>query len=96
MVVPHDDRFNLKSFTLQAMIFPTTPDKGMQGILNKWDHSKKKGYGMLIDDKGCLTVGMANDKGKVAWLSSGKPLLRKVWYLAAATYDAETGKLKLY
>jgi len=96
VVVPHDDRFNLKSFTLQAMIFPTTPDKGMQGILNKWDHSKKKGYGMLIDDKGCLAVGMANDKGKVAWLSSGKPLLRKVWYLAAATYDAETGKLKLY
>jgi N,N-dimethylformamidase len=96
VVVPHDPRFNVSSFTLQAMIFPTTPDKGMQGILTKWDHGKKRGYGLLIDEKGCLAVGLGNDKGKLALLSSGKPLLRKVWYLAAASYDAETGKLKLY
>ena len=25
-----------------------------------------------------------------------KKLMRKVWYLVAASYDAETGKLKLY
>ena len=29
-------------------------------------------------------------------LSSEKKLMNKVWYLVAASYDAETGKLKLY
>ena len=33
---------------------------------------------------------------QVTTLSSEKELMRKVWYLVAATYDAETGKLKLY
>ena len=70
IIIPQDDRLNTESFTLQAYIFPTTPDKGQQGILTKW-----------------------NDQAK---LSSEKKLMRKVWYLVAATYDANSGKLKLY
>ena len=37
LIVPQDDRLNTSSFTLQAYIFPTTPDKGRQGILTKWN-----------------------------------------------------------
>ena len=37
VVIPHDERLNTKNFTLQAYIFPTTPDKGKQGILTKWN-----------------------------------------------------------
>ena len=35
VVIPHDERLNAKSFTLQAYIFPTLPEKGKQGILTK-------------------------------------------------------------
>ena len=34
--------------------------------------------------------------GQLTKLSSEKKLMRKVWYLVAATYDANSGKLKLY
>ena len=36
VIVPHDDRMSVSSFTIQAFIFPTTPTKGRQGILTKW------------------------------------------------------------
>ena len=100
VVIPADDRLNLTSFTLQAFIFPTTPgpgphgychDKGMQGIVTKWQVGAKSGYGLFIDEQGCLVVMIGGARGKVTRLSSDKPLRRKVWYLVAATYDADTG-----
>ena len=32
IVIPQHDNLNVESFTIQAYIFPTTPDKGRQGI----------------------------------------------------------------
>ena len=34
--------------------------------------------------------------GQVTTLSSEKKLMAKVWYLVAASYNTETGKVKLY
>ncbi len=96
VVIPQDDRLNVESFTLQAYIFPTTPGKGRQGLLTKWNEVKKTGYGLFIDDKGCLSVMIGGTNGQVTVLSSGKKLLTKVWYLAAASYDAASGKVMLY
>ena len=92
-IVPHDARLSVSSFTVQAFIFPTTPPKGRQGILTKWVDDT--GYGLFVDDAGCLALCIG-DGNHVHTLSSGKPLLRKVWYLAAASYDAETGAVQLY
>ena len=96
VVIPQNERLNTKSFTIQAYIFPTTPDKGRQGLLTKWNEKSKSGYGLFIDEKACLSVMIGDGAGQVMTLSSEKKLMRKVWYLAAASYDAETGKLKLY
>ena len=96
VVIPQDDRLNTKSFTLQAYIFPTTPDKGRQGILTKWNDKTKSGYGLFVDENECLSVMIGDGAGQVMNLSSEKKLMRKVWYLVAASYDAETGKVKLY
>ena len=40
VVIPQDDRLNVQSFTLQAYIFPTTPEKGRQGLLTKWNEAR--------------------------------------------------------
>ena len=90
-IVPQHDNLNLKSFTIQAFIFPTTPDKGRQGILTKFNEKEKKGYGLFIDENGCLSLEIG-DGSQVVKISSEKKLLRKVWYLAVATFDAETKK----
>ena len=96
IVIPQDERLNTTSFTLQAYIFPTTPDKGKQGILTKWNEKTQSGYGLFIDENSCLSVMIGDGGGQTTSVSSEKKLMRKVWYLVAATYDAETGKLKLY
>ena len=96
VIIPQDDRMNVESFTLQAYIFPTTPDKGKQGILTKWNEANSSGYGLFVDDEGCLCLMIGDGDGQVFKVSSEKKLMRKVWYLIAASYDAETGKVILY
>lgn len=94
--VQPDARLDLSSFTLQAFIFPTTPDKGAQGIVTKWIGPRQSGYGMFVDDDGSLACWIGDGKGKTTKVSTGKPLLRKVWYLAAVSFDAKSGRIKVY
>lgn len=105
VVIPADARLDCASFTLQAFIFPTTPgpgphgychDKGMQGIVTKWDVGRRAGYGLFIDEAGCLVAMIGNGRSAPTVVSSRKPLRRKVWYLAAVSYDAATGQVVLY
>ena len=96
VVVPQDERLNVESFTLQCYIFPTTPEKGRQGLLTKWVEESKSGYGLFIDDNSCLSVEIGDGRGLAMNLSSDKKLLRKVWYLVAVSYDARTGRVTLY
>ena len=56
VVIPADHRMNTESFTLQAFIFPTTPDKGVQGILTKWLDGRGSGYGLFVDETGILVA----------------------------------------
>ncbi len=93
-VIPNDDRFNVRSFTLQAMIFPTTPEKGLQGLLGKWSSEDNSGYALVLESDGSLGLWVGGESG-VAKVSTGKPLLKRVWYQVSATYDADSGEIKL-
>ena len=64
---------------MQAYIFPTTPTKGKQGILTKWNENDKSGYGLFIDDDSCLSLMIGDGSGQLMKLSSEKKLMRKVW-----------------
>ncbi len=96
VIVPQEDRLNVESFTLQAYIFPTTPEKGRQGIITKWAEQNNCGYGLFIDSDGCLSLEIGDGKGQMLHLSSGKKLMRKVWYLVAATFNEQSGRVTLY
>ncbi len=85
----------LDSFTVQAMIWPTTPDKRAQGLVTRWSGRSKRGFALVIDDKGCAAIVLGNGK-TVTTLSSGKPLLGRDWYFVAASYDAKTKTVRLY
>src|SRR6476619_4167423 len=38
------------SFTIQAWVLPTTPDKVRQGLISKWSATDPAGFALLIDD----------------------------------------------
>ena len=86
----------LGSFTVQAMIWPTTPGKGEQGIVTKWDPRSRTGFALVIDDAGSVALRLGMADGMVETVSVGKPLLERHWYLAAASYDAESGRVTVH
>lgn len=94
-LVPGNRHFDgLGSFTLQAMIWPTTVEKGVQTIL-----ALQNGHGgavLGIGADGALTIRLTDDQGATETLSTGKPMLSREWYFAGVSYDAGTGELNLY
>ena len=86
----------LTSFTLQAMIWPTTPGKGMQSIISKRSMTDRGGFGLVIDDQGAIALGLGDGKGRAELITSGKPLVARHWYFVAASYDAKTKQVCVY
>ncbi len=79
------------SFTVQAMIWPTTAVKGWQGLLGWWSEPRECGFGLFIEDHAELLLAVGDGQGKVGLVRSGKKLIDRQWYLVAASYDAGTG-----
>ncbi len=84
------------SFTLQCWIYPTTPQKGPQGILTKWSASDGTGYGLFVDHNGSLALWIGDQTGRVERLSTGKPLHAASWYFVAGVFDADGPRVSLY
>ena len=74
VMVPDNPALRLSgSFTLQAWIAATTPQKGVQGIISKWSEDERLGYALVVDDDGSLGLRIG-DKGQVARARTGTPL----------------------
>ena len=43
-------------FTLQAWIYHTTPQEGLQGLLAKFSSHDQSGYGLFVEEDGSLTL----------------------------------------
>lgn len=83
-------------FTLQAWIYPTTPQKGkVQGVLSKWS-SDEVGYGLVIGQNGDLGLWIGDNAGDVTRLYTGKALRASEWYFVAGTLDADARVVYLY
>ena len=83
------------SFTVQAWVFPTTPDRGEQGLMANWIGETASGFALLIDDAGALAMRLGDGNGNVAQVSTGRPLAARRWHLVAAAYDAATNELRV-
>jgi N,N-dimethylformamidase len=79
----------LSSFTLAATIWPTTPNKGRQGIVAKYDPALTAGFALFIDADGAGALA-----GDVT-VSAGKPLRERAWYRVWASFDAASKLLSV-
>ena len=85
----------LESFTVQAWVWPTTPHKGEQGLITRWDDALARGFALLIDDTGALAMRLGDGCGNTTEVSTGEPLSMRRWYLVSGSYDALTGELNV-
>ena len=89
--VPRPERFALESFTLQAFVWPTTPDKEGQTIMGAFDRADNAGYALAVHDRqAALVIG---DGSIVETLVSGAAMDPRHWYFVAASFDAATGTM---
>ena len=84
-----------KALQFRLLFFLPPLIKEDRGLLPNLMKKEKTGYGLFIDENGCLSLEIG-DGSQVVKISSEKKLLEKVWYLAVATFDAETKKVHLY
>ena len=86
----------LESFTVQAMIWPTTPQKGEQSLIAKWKERTKSGFQLMIDASGALALRLGDGKGGSETISCAKPLLEREWHFVTASYDASSRRVSVY
>lgn len=83
----------LTSFTLQVLIWPTTPGRGLQTLLGRWDDARQTGYALVIDETGAIALRLGNGKSQI--ISAGAALDSRAWYQVSAHYDATTGTVRV-
>jgi len=94
-IVADDPRLAVDSFSLQAMIWPTTPLKGRQTILAKWSVAKNCGFVLTIDEGGALALTIG-DGVRTAEGSTGRTLREREWYFVGASFDAASRRATLF
>ncbi|MEI5617457.1 LamG-like jellyroll fold domain-containing protein, partial [Streptomyces brasiliscabiei] len=81
---------------LMAFIWPTLPNRGTrQTVLGRWDSLRNAGYALGINPDGHLEFWVGNG-AEVDYVTSELPLLPKVWYFVAVSYDRASGRAELY
>ena len=94
--VKHRDVFSgISNFTAIATIYPTTPEKGEQGIICKYDLDIKAGFALIVDANGCLSARLGNAQGKEIQVSTDKKLYAHNWYRVWMTFDLEVKTLSV-
>ena len=97
VVVPHSPLLQPSgSFTLQAWIYPTTPRKGLQGIITKWSPDSNTGYGLFIDGEGHLALWVGDGAEKIDRVATAHPLQPRSWTRVTAVFEAPGRRIALY
>lgn len=85
------------SVTLQAWIYPTTPQRPEpQGVITTWRAPDGVGYGLFVEQDGELAFWIGDENGRVEKVRSGQPLRPHQWYFVACAYDADERQVRLY
>jgi N,N-dimethylformamidase len=86
----------LAGFTVQAMIWPTTPDRGEQVLLSCWSAARQAGFELLIDEGGAAALRLGDGAGRVELVSTGERLLERAWCFVHASFDPATGRATVH
>ena len=93
VAVPDAPALQLTSFKLAAYLWPTTPDKGEQGLITKWSNSA--GFALIVDSSGSVAL-KTGDGERIAILSTGVPMQERRWYRVGASFDAASGTATVF
>ena len=89
---PLDD---LRSFTVQSFVFPTTPEKGEQHLISRWNETAGRGWALIIDAEGHPAFIAGDGPKRRISIVLSRPLPARRWVLLSASVDAEARSITL-
>lgn len=107
-ISPHKVLDRLDSFTVQTKLYPTflpgtapsprasstSTIAGEQYLVSRWNQQASLGWALMLDIQGQLTF-MLGDGEQIHRTTLNKPLINKQWFSVAASYDAETRRVRI-
>ena len=95
-IVPHHGVFEgLKSLSLQVTLYPTLPEARRACVLSKTDPAGGAGFALWCDPREGMVLALGDGAGGMREVATGRPLVAKEWYLVQATFDAESGEVRI-
>ena len=83
----------IDSFSVQVWIFPTTPERGKQGLITKWCHNRRTGFALFVDESGCVGFKVGHGGEAICEVSTKTPLSPHIWHFVWGTYSSKTGTI---
>ena len=81
-----------QSITVHAFIMPTTPAKGVQGIITRCDPERRMGWALVIDEQQAARTMARRRCGASGADRRAGAIEGGLWYSAGASYDGATGR----
>lgn len=96
VVVPHNPALQFEeTFTLQVLVCPTHLGAGKDGLLTKWNSTTERGYGLFVNEEGCLVGQVSLEDGRTERARVDAPLSEDDWYFVSMSVDTAGGLLTL-
>lgn len=80
-------------FLLKLWVYATTPGKGVQYLVSRWDKATESGWALIIDNAGCLAYTQGNEACPPSTVSSGYQIPKDRWLQVTLTISPQQGKL---
>jgi N,N-dimethylformamidase len=84
----------LSSFSVRLSLFITGPRHRRQAVLSKRSPTRG-GFSIELDERGSLSLVLADERGNVERLSTDTPLRTATWYHVGVAYDHERALARL-
>ena len=86
---------DLQSFTVQSYVFSTTPEKGEQHLISRWNATSQRGWALTIDAHGCPAFVTGEGPQRMTTIALSRSLPARRWVLISASVDIDEGLITL-
>jgi N,N-dimethylformamidase len=91
VTVEHSPRLEPDAgITIQAWMLPTTPARGLQGVVTKWCERRRVGYGLFLEADGSVSLRLDDAVHRCS-----APLRPFEWAFVSASWDRASGAVSV-
>ncbi len=95
VVVPPDAALDaLESFTVQVLVWATTPEHGRQALVARWCNESRRGFALVLE-RGGAALMLGDGAGEPSPVATGAAMVAREWYRVTASRDARSGIVRV-